>query len=98
MPLLKKKPFTLLEPPKDLEPNELVYQVRFTKEMFRDYEVYLNRINLYRQRFWTCKVSGKGNLTYEEALVSEKHAAEKVPEIPKELMTPALRTIQFSKN
>jgi len=53
---------------------------------------------LYRQRFWTCKVSGKGNLTYEEALVSEKHAAEKVPEIPKELMTPALRTIHFSKN
>eukprot|EP00258_Populus_trichocarpa_P039670 XP_024455689.1 DDT domain-containing protein DDB_G0282237 isoform X3 [Populus trichocarpa] len=96
MPLLKKKPFTLLEPPKDLEPNELVYQVRFTKEIFRDYEVYLNRINLYRQRFWTCKVSGKGNLTYEEALVSEKHAAEKVPEIPKELMTPALRTIHFS--
>lgn len=38
MPLLKKKPFTLLEPPKDLEPNELVYQVRFTKEIFRDYE------------------------------------------------------------
>jgi hypothetical protein len=37
MPLLKKKPFTLLEPPKDLEPNELVYQVRFTKEIFRDY-------------------------------------------------------------
>ena len=38
MPLLKRKPFTLAEPPKDLKPHELVYQVRYTKEIFRDYQ------------------------------------------------------------
>lgn len=38
MPLFKRKPFGLAEQPEDLEPNELVYQVRFTKEMFRDYQ------------------------------------------------------------
>lgn len=38
MPLLKKKPFTLSEPPSDLEPHERVYQVRITKEIFRDYQ------------------------------------------------------------
>lgn len=38
MPFLKRKPFPLAEPPKDLEPRELVYQVRFTKEIFRDYQ------------------------------------------------------------
>lgn len=38
MPLLKRKPFTLLEPPKDLDPCELVFQIRFTKEIFRDYQ------------------------------------------------------------
>lgn len=38
MPLLKKKQFSLAEPPKDLDPCELVYQVRFTKEIFRDYQ------------------------------------------------------------
>lgn len=38
MPLLRRKPFPLAEPPKDLEPRELVYQVRFTKEIFRDYQ------------------------------------------------------------
>lgn len=59
---------------------------------------YLNRINLYRQRVWTCKVTGKTNMTYEEAMVSEKHATEKVQQIPKELMAPALRIIQYSKN
>ncbi|KAF5727635.1 hypothetical protein HS088_TW22G01331 [Tripterygium wilfordii] len=96
MPLFKRKPFELLELPSDLEPDELVYQIRFTKEIFRDYPAYLNRINLYRQRLWSCKFTGKANLTYEEALVSEKCATEKVQELPKELVAPALRIIQFS--
>lgn len=96
MPLLKKKQFSLAEPPKDLDPCELVYQVRFTKEIFRDYQEYLNRINLYRQRVWVCKVTGKTSLTYEEALVSEKRAGEKVQQFPKELMAPVLRIIQYS--
>ncbi|OIV89821.1 hypothetical protein TanjilG_29913 [Lupinus angustifolius] len=43
-----------------------------------------------------CKVSGKTSLTYEEALVSERHATEKVQQFPKELMAPALKTIQYS--
>lgn len=38
MPLLKRKPFPLAKLPNDLDPNELVYQVRFTEEIFRDYE------------------------------------------------------------
>lgn len=57
---------------------------------------YLNRINLYRQRVWVCKVTGKTSLTYEEALVSEKRAGEKVQQFPKELMAPVLRIIQYS--
>lgn len=37
---------------------------------------YLRAINLYRQRVWTCKATGQGGLTYEEALTSEaRHAA-----------------------
>ncbi|GAV87011.1 DDT domain-containing protein/WAC_Acf1_DNA_bd domain-containing protein [Cephalotus follicularis] len=96
MPLLKRKPFILKEPPKNLEPPEPVHQIRFTKEIFRDYQEYLKRINLYRQRIWTCKSSAKPNLTYEEALVSETHMSEKVQELPRELVAPALHIIQFS--
>ncbi|KAK6923684.1 DDT domain [Dillenia turbinata] len=96
MPLFRRKAFPLLEPPKDLDPRDLVFQVRFTKEIFRDYREYLNRINLYRQRVWTCKVSGKTNLTYEEALVSERRASEKVQQFPKDLILPVLQTVQFS--
>ncbi|KAI3887929.1 hypothetical protein MKX03_013164 [Papaver bracteatum] len=96
MPLFKRKPFPLVDSPDDLEPRDLVFQVRFTKEIFKDYQEYLKRINLYRRRIWTCKVTGKANLTYEEALVSEQRAAEKVQQFPKELMAPVLHIIQFS--
>ncbi|XXG60485.1 hypothetical protein AAC387_Pa04g2384 [Persea americana] len=96
MPLFKRKPFPLAEAPQDLSPDEHVFQVRFTKEIFREYQDYLNRINLYRQRVWTCKVTGKVNLTYEEALVSERRANEKVQQFPKELTAPVLHMIQFS--
>ncbi|KAK4353537.1 hypothetical protein RND71_025731 [Anisodus tanguticus] len=96
MPLYKRKPFALVEKPKDLKPNELVFQVRFTKEIFRDYGEHLRRINLYRHRVWTCKLTGKNYLTYEEALVSEKKAAEEVQKFPEELVAPVLRDVQFS--
>ncbi|XVF58635.1 hypothetical protein PTKIN_Ptkin07bG0081800 [Pterospermum kingtungense] len=43
-----------------------------------------------------CKSTGKSNLTYEEALVSEKHAIQKVQQLPDELVAPALHIIQFS--
>ncbi|KAK9073932.1 hypothetical protein SSX86_006526 [Deinandra increscens subsp. villosa] len=96
MPLLKRKPFSLLDTPDDLKPEEMVFQIRFTKEIFHDYCEYLKRINLYRQRIWTCKSTGKSNLTYEEALVSEKQANDKVQHFPKQLMEPVLRHVQFS--
>ncbi|OIT31846.1 PREDICTED: DDT domain-containing protein DDB_G0282237 isoform X1 [Nicotiana attenuata] len=96
MPLYKRKPFALAEKPKDLKPNDLVFQVRFTKEIFKDYSEYLRRMNLYRHRVWSCKSTGKNNLTYEEALVSEKKAAEEVQKFPEELMAPVLRDVQFS--
>ncbi|KAK9011880.1 hypothetical protein V6N11_039955 [Hibiscus sabdariffa] len=96
MPLFKRTPFGLAKPPEDLEPSELVYRVRFTKEIFRDYQEYLNQINLYRERIWMCKSTGKSNLTYEEALVSEKQAIQKVQQLPNELVAPALHIIQYS--
>ncbi|CAM6129493.1 unnamed protein product [Calypogeia fissa] len=96
MPLLKRKPYSLEPPPRDLKPDEPVYQVRHTKEIFRDYEEYLRRMHLYRKRQWTCKVTGKQNLTYEEALVSERRATEQVQHFPKEFMGPVLSIVQFS--
>lgn len=41
-------------------------------------------------------MTGKTNLTYEEALVSERKATEKVLSFPKEFMGPVLHMVQFS--
>jgi hypothetical protein len=43
-------------------------------------------------------MSGKSNLTFEEALVSEHNAMEKAQNMPTELMAYVLRMIQYSKN
>jgi hypothetical protein len=42
-------------------------------------------------------VSGKSNLTYEEALACEQRAAEKAQQLPKELIAPVLQMIQHSR-
>ncbi|KAK4416611.1 hypothetical protein Salat_2486600 [Sesamum alatum] len=96
MPLYKRKPFALVEKPEDLKPQELVFQIRLTKEIFRSYNEYLKRINLYRKRVWTCKATGKGNLTYEEALASEDKASKRIQNIPTQYVAPVLRDVQFS--
>lgn len=57
---------------------------------------YLDRICFYRKRCWTCKVTGKINLTFEEALMSERMAMEKVQQFPSNLVAPVLREVQFS--
>lgn len=96
MPLYKRKPLALVENPSDLKPHELVFQIRYTKEIFRNYSEYLKRINLYRQKVWNCKATGKGNLTYEEALVSEKKASERIRNIPSEYVARVLHDVQYS--
>lgn len=54
MPLHKRKPFPLADPPKDLDPNELVYQIRFTKEIFCDYQYPFLLNKSYYNFFWQC--------------------------------------------
>ncbi|KAG8383925.1 hypothetical protein BUALT_Bualt04G0064700 [Buddleja alternifolia] len=96
MPLYKRKPFALVDKPQDLKPQELVFQIHFTKEIFRSYNEYLKRINLYRKKVWTCKATGKGNLTYEEALASEEKASIRIQNIPIEYVAPVLHDVQYS--
>lgn len=86
----------LSQPPQDLRSDELVFLVRFTGEVFRKYEDYLEKITLYRQKIWTCKVTGKMGMTFEEALASECQAVEKLQQFPKDFMGPVLQHVQFS--
>ena len=51
-----------------------VFVVKATGEVFRTYEAYLKQIELYRQAVWSCRYSGKGGLTLEEAQEAERKA------------------------
>ncbi|KAJ1721497.1 hypothetical protein LPJ53_003983 [Coemansia erecta] len=46
--------------------------IRYTGETFYDYESYLERITFYRKSQFVCKHSRRPNLTYEQALLSER--------------------------
>ncbi|KAJ2515678.1 hypothetical protein H4217_005029 [Coemansia sp. RSA 1939] len=48
------------------------WEIRYTGEVFSDYDKYLDRVTLYRKRAWTCKDSGQAGLTYEQAQLSER--------------------------
>lgn len=51
---------------------------------------YCERIILVNSMVWSCEMTGKNNLTYAEALESEKHAIRSLKDFPMELKTPIL--------
>ncbi|KAI9020042.1 ATP-utilizing chromatin assembly and remodelling N-terminal-domain-containing protein [Phycomyces nitens] len=73
MPLLNNKRIAPIAPtsydPK--KKRKEVWYLRFTNEVFTSYESYINRLALYQQPIWQCEVTGRQNLTYEQALESE---------------------------
>ncbi|KAI9314873.1 ATP-utilizing chromatin assembly and remodelling N-terminal-domain-containing protein [Dichotomocladium elegans] len=101
MPLLKRKPFPLLDPPPcDLERKESrdrqVWVSAITGEIFMEYTAYLERTLLYRQPIWQCEMTGRINLTYAEALESERVEKSRVKEkLPEELQRRVLERAQF---
>lgn len=79
MPLLRRKAVPLEPIPIQDSENRIkdVWQVRFTGEIFTDYNKYIEKVMLYKKPVWTCELTGKMNLTYEEALESERNCREK---------------------
>ena len=85
MPLLRKQPFKRLHPAKDLRPEEEVFFCEATKEVFRDYDEFFQRTILCNSLVWSCAITGRANLTYEEAVESERKAKKRLGAIPKPL-------------
>ncbi|XP_076201138.1 bromodomain adjacent to zinc finger domain protein 1A isoform X1 [Aptenodytes patagonicus] len=90
MPLLHRKPFVREEPPADLRPDERVFYCRVTNEIFRDYDDFFERTILCNSLVWSCAVTGKPGLTYQEALESEKKARHNLQSFPEALIIPVL--------
>ncbi|XP_074852955.1 bromodomain adjacent to zinc finger domain protein 1A isoform X1 [Carettochelys insculpta] len=90
MPLLHRKPFVREKPPANLRPDERVFHCRVTNEIFRDYDDFFERTILCNSLVWSCAVTGKPGLTYQEALESEKRARLNLQSFPEALIVPVL--------
>ncbi|XP_042599156.1 bromodomain adjacent to zinc finger domain protein 1A-like isoform X1 [Cyprinus carpio] len=90
MPLLHKKPFVRQKPPADLRPDEEVFLCKVTHEIFRTYDEFFERTILCNSLVWSCAVTGKPGLTYQEALESERKARFNLQNFPNALLVPLL--------
>uniref|UniRef100_A0A8C9T8D6 Bromodomain adjacent to zinc finger domain protein 1A n=1 Tax=Scleropages formosus TaxID=113540 RepID=A0A8C9T8D6_SCLFO len=90
MPLLHRKPFVRQKPPLDLKPDEEVFLCKVTHEIFRTYDEFFERTILCNSLVWSCAVTGKPGLTYQEALESEKRARQSLQSFPSALVVPLL--------
>ncbi|XP_044923864.1 bromodomain adjacent to zinc finger domain protein 1A isoform X1 [Mustela putorius furo] len=90
MPLLHRKPFVRRKPPADLRPDEEVFYCKVTNEIFRHYDDFFERTILCNSLVWSCAVTGRPGLTYQEALESEKKARQNLQSFPEPLIIPVL--------
>jgi bromodomain adjacent to zinc finger domain protein 1A len=97
MPLLRKHPFKRTPPPRDLRPTEEIFYCEATKEVFRDYEEFFQRTILCNSLVWSCSITGKSNLTYEEAVDAEKKARKRLGTLPKPLKKGLLWTAHHTR-
>ncbi|XP_036307541.1 bromodomain adjacent to zinc finger domain protein 1A isoform X10 [Pipistrellus kuhlii] len=90
MPLLHRKPFVRQKPPADLRADEEVFYCKVTNEIFRHYDDFFERTILCNSLVWSCAVTGRPGLTYQEALESEKRARQNLQSFPEPLIIPVL--------
>ncbi|KAJ8308342.1 hypothetical protein KUTeg_013216 [Tegillarca granosa] len=90
MPHLRRQPFHRQKPPPDLRPDEYVFHCKLTNEIFRDYEEFFERIILCNSLVWSCSITGRAGLTYQEAVECEEKALKNLATFPSYLQKPVL--------
>ncbi|MCP9261431.1 Bromodomain adjacent to zinc finger domain protein 1A [Dirofilaria immitis] len=79
MPSLGRKQFKPSPCPADLKPDDKVFHLPLTNEIFTSYDDFFQRQIALSSMVWTCSVTGKTGLTFEEALDSEKETLKTFP-------------------
>ena len=69
-------------------PEDEIFYCEATKEVFRDYEEFFQRTILCNSLVWSCSITGKAGLTYEEAVDCEKKARSGAGELCFVVMSP----------
>lgn len=70
--------------------HEEVWIVRSTGEAYRTYAEYIQRVADLRRPVFTCAVTGRTGLRYEESLSGERHVQERLSSFPDDLVRPLL--------
>ncbi|XP_041767068.1 bromodomain adjacent to zinc finger domain protein 1A-like [Anopheles merus] len=90
MPLLKRKPLQKVPDQERLKDGDEVFVCETTGELFSDYDDFFNRTMLLSSTVWSCAMTGRSNLTYADALESEKAAKRTLKSFPTALKGPIL--------
>ncbi|KAH8267337.1 hypothetical protein KR018_011364 [Drosophila ironensis] len=100
MPICKREGFDLNEGAgrnDTFHDNDLVFCCYITKRIFRDYEDYFRHVMVINSTVWQCEATGKDNLTYEEALKSERAARKKMEQFKPALRAPVLMVVEHAR-
>ncbi|XP_070490285.1 bromodomain adjacent to zinc finger domain protein 1A isoform X2 [Chironomus tepperi] len=97
MPLLKRKPFKRNPIPEGIRDDDDVYYCEATKEIFKSYDDFFERVMLTNSVVWTCSLTGRPELTYAEALASEKTARKLLRQFPSALRGPVILVASRTK-
>ena len=98
MPLYGSRPVKLIPHPADLDPKTKVFPIRFTDEIFTEYDAYCQRLDFYRLPKFSCKYTGKSGLNYEHALEHEQRIKATIStDIPSEYHSLIFNEIQYSQ-
>ncbi|KAI5284718.1 hypothetical protein KEM52_002774 [Ascosphaera acerosa] len=93
----KRRPVQFVDIPEGLKATDEVWVIPETREIFRSYDVFEERMNFYRKAQFVCEGTGHSALTFFEALESERQFSEEVNKIfPEALKEPVLRRVQFA--
>ncbi|CUS23166.1 LAQU0S08e03576g1_1 [Lachancea quebecensis] len=99
MVLYKRKPI-ILPPPRPLPSNIniKVWHINESGEWFTKYTEYLERMDFYMRRQFTCEITGTSCLTFFEALNSEEMQFRAVEEkFPLKLREPVAKFLHFNE-
>jgi hypothetical protein len=97
MVLFKRKPVRYLPHPHIDDHESDIWVISDSNEVFTSYDAYLERMDFFKSKRFTCEVSGRSGLTFFDALRSEQAGSREIDEaFPQALREPVLRRVQFS--
>ncbi|XP_068152075.1 bromodomain adjacent to zinc finger domain protein 1A [Drosophila tropicalis] len=98
MPICKREGFDINDGKNvTFHDNDLVFCCYITMRIFKDYEDYFRHVMVINSTVWQCEATGRDNLTYEEALKSERVARKKMEQFKHSLRAPVLLVIEHAR-